>query len=242
MAFYESIAPWYDYIFPYSPAHKKFIEAELDGLAGKHIVDVGCGTGNLSLKLAESGAFVMGIDLDDQMLLMARSKAALVPQVTFSKLNMLQVNELAPAGSQDAVVCLGNTLVHLQRPGEMLSFFNQAGRLLKPGGKLLVQIINYDYVLDEGLDGLPAIDNEAVRFERVYEFREQDELINFKTTLTIKESDHVIRNSVPLFPLRRELLSHLLDEAGFNHIDFFGSFDRSPVTTTSIPLVISAGK
>jgi hypothetical protein len=40
MAFYESIAPWYDYIFPYSPAHKKFIEAELDGLAGKHIVDV----------------------------------------------------------------------------------------------------------------------------------------------------------------------------------------------------------
>ena len=242
MAFYESIAPWYDYIFPYSPAQKKFIETELDGLAGKHLLDVGCGTGNLALRLAEAGAFATGIDLDDQMLSLARHKGELEKRVEFVKLDMLHLQRVILHVSQDAVVCLGNTLVHLPSPGKILSFFNQVSRVIKPGGKLLFQIINYDYVLDEGLDRLPFIDNEFVMFERNYEFREQDELINFKTTLTIKESGRVIRNSVPLFPARRELLLHLLDKADFSKIRFFGSFDGSPATTSSLLLIVTAEK
>lgn len=242
MAFYESIAPWYDYIFPFTPAQKRYIDEELNGVNGKHIIDVGCGTGNLTLNLAASGAFVTGVDLDEQMLAIARHKGEFEDRAAFMRLNMLKLNEFFQAYSQDAVVCFGNTLVHLQSPGQILSFLNQANRCLNPTGKLMLQIINYDFVLDQGLDGLPTIDNEFISFERVYEFREQDELVNFKTTLTVKDSGKVIHNSVPLLPIRRDLLYHLLDEAGFNQINFFGSFDRATMIKDSFPLIVTAGK
>ena len=48
--FYNSIAEKYDAIFPLSPAHKVFFDAEV---YGKTVLDVGAGTGNLTAYLRE---------------------------------------------------------------------------------------------------------------------------------------------------------------------------------------------
>lgn len=242
MAFYKSIAPWYDHIFPASPLQVKFTEQQLSGLSPKKILDVGCGTGNLSLLLAEKGAMVTGIDLDAEMVSRAKNKAIGRAGLDFQVRDMLQISHQFEPLSLNAVVCYGNTLVHLLRSGDILSFFNQSAGLLKPGGHLLLQIINYDYVLDEGLDGLPTIENEHIRFERHYEFREQDEMINFKTLLTVKSSGLTITNSVPLHPVRRDFLRMLLQESGFGRIQFFGGFDSAPLTERSMPLIVTAQK
>ncbi|GAO29543.1 class I SAM-dependent methyltransferase [Geofilum rubicundum] len=242
MAFYQSIAPWYDQIFPASPMQVKFTAQQLSDLTQKTLLDIGCGTGNLSLLLADAGAQVTGIDLDSEMVKMAQSKAQGRAGLRFQVADMLQISKLFEPQSLDAVVCFGNTLVHLLRSGDILSFFNQSATLLKQGGHLLIQIINYDYVLDEGLDGLPTIENDHIRFERRYEFREQDEMINFKTHLTVKSTKQIIRNSVPLHPIRRDFLKMLLQESGFESIRFFGGFDGSELSERSMPLVISAQK
>lgn len=42
---------------------------------GMKILDIGCGTGNFSIKLAEKGCKVVGIDISDEMLSRARAKA-----------------------------------------------------------------------------------------------------------------------------------------------------------------------
>lgn len=42
---------------------------------GMKILDIGCGTGNFSIKLAKKGCKVSGIDLSDKMLILAREKA-----------------------------------------------------------------------------------------------------------------------------------------------------------------------
>jgi ubiquinone/menaquinone biosynthesis C-methylase UbiE len=41
---------------------------------GMHIIDIGCGTGNFSIKLAKMGCKVIGIDVSDEMLDIAREK------------------------------------------------------------------------------------------------------------------------------------------------------------------------
>lgn len=242
MAFYQSIAPWYDHIFPASPMQVKFTAQQLAALSHKTILDIGCGTGNLSLLLADAGARVSGIDLDTEMIKMAQAKAQSRPNLTFQVTDMLQISTQFKPLSLDAVICFGNTLAHLLRSGDILSFFNQSATLLKSGGHLLVQIINYDYVLDEGLDGLPTIENNHIKFERHYEFREQDEMINFKTHLTVKATGQSITNSVPLHPIRRDFLMKLLQESGFERIRFFGGFDGAPLSERSMPLIVTAQK
>jgi 2-polyprenyl-3-methyl-5-hydroxy-6-metoxy-1,4-benzoquinol methylase len=237
MAFYDSIAPWYDYIFPAAPAQVEFIEKRMGHLSNCKVADVGCGTGNLSIQLAHKGASVTGLDLDDEMLKLARLKSNAMENLDFVCADMLQLSGLFEPNSLDAVVCFGNTLVHLLRPGDVHSFFRQCKTVLKPGGWLLFQIINYDYVLDEGIMGLPSIDNEHICFEREYELREQDELINFKTKLTVKESNQVIRNVATLQPLRKDLLMQLLADTGYGERHFFGSFKQTPLLPTSTALV-----
>lgn len=242
MAFYKSIAPWYDHIFPASPMQLSFTTQQLAELSHKKILDIGCATGNLSLLLADAGARVSGIDLDTEMIKMAQEKAQNRPNLTFQVTDMLQIDTQFKPLSLDAVICFGNTLAHILRPGDILSFFSQSATLLKSGGRLLIQIINYDYVLDEGLDGLPTIENDHIKFERHYEFREQDEMINFKTRLTVKSTEHSVTNSVPLHPIRRDFLKKLLQESAFESIQFFGGFDGSTLSERSMPLIVSAQK
>ena len=51
------------------------ISLAADGVKGKKIIDVGCGTGLLSVKLAKAGALVTGIDLSKDMLTIAEKRA-----------------------------------------------------------------------------------------------------------------------------------------------------------------------
>lgn len=237
MSFYESIAPWYEQIFPLPPSQLKFVQTKLQGLKDKEIIDVGCGTGELSLQMAKQGAHVTGLDLDVQMVHLAREKAFDLPHLNFIQSSMLKLTNNFASASLDGVVCFGNTLVHLLKPGEVRKFFKQCREVLKPSGVVLLQMINYDNVLDNDLSSLPTIDNENIKFEREYQLREQDELINFKTTLTVKSSGKVIKNSVTLQPLRRELLKQILEDSGLTIVDVYGSFEMSPFMPSSLPLV-----
>jgi ubiquinone/menaquinone biosynthesis C-methylase UbiE len=53
---------------------KEALFALLPGLAGCRVLEVGCGTGNISLALAQRGAKVVGIDVSAPMLAAARRK------------------------------------------------------------------------------------------------------------------------------------------------------------------------
>ena len=82
MALFDAIADSYDewYLKPFG----QFIDEVESELAfsifkvekGMKILDLGCGTGNYTLRLAEEGAEVTGADLSEKMLQQAKQKAA----------------------------------------------------------------------------------------------------------------------------------------------------------------------
>lgn len=242
MSFYQSIADYYDFIFPPSVKQREFIEHELGGIDGKTILEAGCGTGNLAYLLAEKGASVTGIDLDREMVLKAEEKKSSNSSVVFENLNILRMNQRFSGRLFDGVVSFGNTIVHLKDVGEVKQFLQNSLDALKPGGKLMVQIINYDRILNEGINFLPTIENERITFERFYDFDESDDRIVFKTALTVKESGLVINNQVKLLPLRKGEMESLMKEVGFKDLQFQGSFDRDPLAEKSVPLILSASK
>jgi 2-polyprenyl-3-methyl-5-hydroxy-6-metoxy-1,4-benzoquinol methylase len=242
MSFYQSIAPYYDYIFPPTPMHVAFVKSKAGDIAGKRMLEAGCGTGNLALQLAGQGAVVEGIDLDPEMISAARGKAGLSENVRFNQLDILRISEKFEPNSFDAVVSFGNTLVHLKDADQVMQFLQQVKNVLKPGGSLMVQIIHYDRILNQKINALPTIDNEEIKFERFYDLDETEGFIDFRTVLTVKKRGQRIQNLVRLLPLRKGTIVELLQECGYKDIRFYGNFKEDDLTADSQPLIFTARK
>ena len=102
----------------------------LNGKPGERILDVGCGTGQLTAEIAQFGAEVVGIDSSPEMICAAQKN---FPQVRF---------EVADAAAMpfcnEFDVVLSNAALHWVRdqPGAIASI----ARALKPGGRLVFEM------------------------------------------------------------------------------------------------------
>ncbi|WP_276726094.1 class I SAM-dependent methyltransferase [Capnocytophaga granulosa] len=213
--FYNQIAEKYDFIFPLSPAHKTFFASELHG---KTILDVGAATGNLTAYLSSQGYEVTAIDLSERLIAKAAEKG-----VTVQQLNMLAIDELP---TFDNIVCIGNTLPHLDSKTSVQLFLQKAYGQLTQGGKLVLQLVNFQkyFAQQQGdyLGNLPLIENDKVKFERYYYLNEEGK-IRFKTIL-----DDTIKNEELLQPIFADQLTEWLTQIGFQAINLYGNFKKDP--------------
>lgn len=238
MEFYSRIAEQYDLIFPFSPPQKKFVQSSVSApLEEKNILDIGCGTGNLTIELSPLVNSITGIDLNPEMIKAAQQKS---DQPTFLCRNMLDLSKDFPPASFDTVLCFGNTVVHLDGMAQIAEFFSQVRKILKPNGKILLQIINYDRILTYKIDHLPTIENNHIKFERFYIYQEDIHRVNFDTRLTLKVSGEVIENSVQLYPILKDELKQVLIDSSFDTLHWYGNFKKEPLTNQAVPLVLEA--
>jgi len=240
--FYTSIAKYYQHIFPFNPSHVDFLRNVLP-YNGAKVLDVGCAIGDLSFALTHFGFPTWAFDFDAQMIEIAQNakqEDSMFP--VFEQLDMRLIDERYPEAYFNTIICFGNTLVHLLTDEDIRKFVLAAHRVLAPEGKLTIQILNYQYILDHQIKTLPLIDNEHICFERNYELSKGSELINFNTKLTIKSSGQEIENSVKLYAIRKNKLQELLEEAGFASFEFYGNFNAEPLTNKSLPLIVTSQK
>ncbi|WP_321996104.1 methyltransferase domain-containing protein [Draconibacterium orientale] len=236
--FYTSISTYYSEIFPFNPMQLKFVKNKLGELPAKYILDIGCATGELAAQLAEGGAEVIGIDLNNDLLQQAIDNKK-HEKLTFQQGNMLELTQDFEAQQFDAVLCFGNTLVHLNSETLVLQMLEGAKAVLKPGGQLLIQLLNYDYICSEPVEALPVIDTHNIKFIRHYNFAEDSDLIGFQTDLEIKAINRIVSNETSLLALKSEALRALLEKAGFQNIQFYANFKQEAFGGKHLPLVVS---
>lgn len=144
VAKFEELADhWWDRDGDFKPLHDinplrlDFIDART-GLAGKRVLDVGCGGGILSESMAHRGAEVTGIDLG-QAPLDAAHRHAQENGVNISYRNVA-VEALAKEqpGEFDVVTCM-EMLEHVPDPA---SIIDACSRLVRPGGHVFFSTLN----------------------------------------------------------------------------------------------------
>ncbi|WP_432355190.1 class I SAM-dependent DNA methyltransferase [Sporosarcina sp. A2] len=137
---YSQFASVYDELMqdiPY-PAYADLIHTALNGLSDKRILDVACGTGILSVILAERGANVTGIDLSEEMLTVAKKRA----QNRFPSLQFMHqaMQQLAVPDQFDAAVIPIDSLNYLEDEQQVNQTFKGIYDALLPGGLLLFDV------------------------------------------------------------------------------------------------------
>lgn len=135
---------WWDPDSEFKPLHAinplrlDWILSYTGSLAGKQVLDVGCGGGILSESLAQSGADVTGIDLAERSLKIARlhSLESGVP-VKYERISAEDMADQHP-GRFDVVTCM-EMLEHVPDPGSIIA---ACAKLVKPGGWVFFSTLN----------------------------------------------------------------------------------------------------
>ena len=243
MAFYTDLCDVYDALFPVSEAQRALFDRLLESGRVRRVADAGCGSGAQLLPFAEAGTDCVGFDPDPA--LAARASAKLEP-FSRARVTIGGFADVARIVSLpvDLLLCLGNSLVHVPQD-EAASFIRDAAGVLSAGGKILLQILNYERLLLGKITSLPLMTAEegAIEFRRSYLWEGQRR-VRFRTSLRISggEEPRVLRNDIPLYPIYPDELWDMLSRAGFSGISFFGDFAGSAFSPESEALVALAEK
>ncbi len=98
---------------------------------GARILDAGCGTGRVAIRLAELGYDCVGVDLDESMLAEARRAA---PGLTWLHADLATLS--LESGGFDLVVAAGN-VVPLLAAGTEAATVAHLAAAMRPGGRLV---------------------------------------------------------------------------------------------------------
>ncbi len=144
VAKFEALASrWWDRESEFKPLHDinplrlNFID-ERAGLAGKKVLDVGCGGGILSESMAQRGADVSGIDMGEAPLSVAKlHQLESGLKINYHRITAEELADQEPE-QYDVVTCL-EMLEHVPEPAKVIA---ACARLVKPGGQVFFSTIN----------------------------------------------------------------------------------------------------
>ncbi|MDH5571695.1 MAG: bifunctional 2-polyprenyl-6-hydroxyphenol methylase/3-demethylubiquinol 3-O-methyltransferase UbiG [Gammaproteobacteria bacterium] len=141
--FEELASRWWDPNSEFKPLHDinplrlDYID-QRTSLAGKNVIDVGCGGGILSESMAQRGAQVIGIDMGEAPLSVARlHQLESGVKVDYKRIT---AEEMAGQNPQrfDVVTCL-EMLEHVPDPASVIK---ACAEMVKPGGHVFFSTIN----------------------------------------------------------------------------------------------------
>lgn len=158
---YEDFAYIYDELMSDAPYDQwvKFVQDKLCqyGVEGKKMLDLACGTGELSVRFAKEGFDVTGVDLSPDMLSVARAKAD--EQGFRIPLFEQDMAQLQGIGSFDMIGIFCDSLNYLPAEEQVVQTFASAFEHLKNGGIFIFDVhslykvndlfVNHSFTLNE---------------------------------------------------------------------------------------------
>ena len=137
---FPALTAWYDRVIAVTTRESVWRERVVHLLAleaGERVLDIGCGTGSLSMRIGAvaPSAFIMGIDMDEEALAIARGK--FLRASSGMRLHRGLAQHL-PFASEKFDVVVSSLFFHHLRSTEKRDVLREARRVLKPAGRLVI--------------------------------------------------------------------------------------------------------
>ena len=142
--FSDLASRWWDLQGEFKPLHQinplrtDYIAQHAHGLAGKDVLDVGCGGGILAESMSRLGAIVTGIDMGEAPLEVARLHGLETGIKVDYQQNTAESFAALHPGKYDVVTCM-EMLEHVPDPASVIRACSQ---LVKPGGQVFFSTLN----------------------------------------------------------------------------------------------------
>ena len=198
------------------------------------VLDIPCGTGRISLPLAEKGYDVTGIDFNPNVIKLAKERSG------DKKVEFLQgdMREITYKEEFDLISCMWGSIGYFS-DDEDFNFFRASHDALRPGGAMIIDTFTLEIIMRI------YSQMDARKFESGYliEDREYDlrnSRINVEWTYISEEKKFKIHSSIRLYTYK-ELLD-MLQKAGFKEFLPFGGFNDEKFSINSRRLELIAIK
>ncbi len=230
--FYDALAPLFDVMTDWEDrlaGEMPFLREILRQSGARDLLDAACGSGGHALALAREGWSVSGADISPVMVGLAQAKAAAERlEVHFVRAGLDELPEKAQ-GPFDVVLCLGNSLPHLLRDEDLLAGLKGIAAVLRPGGVLVTQSLNYDLRWQRRPRFFQAQGGEwngqEVLVWRFADYLDEARQIAFHIALFHKGDkgwSHEVHTTLQR-PLFQAELAGALGEAGFDGVESYGA-------------------
>lgn len=198
---YETLAAMYDALMDdvdYE-AWADYIDRMLQkhGGPGKRLLDLGCGTGCISIPLAQRGYQVTGVDISEEMLAAAREKSrALQLDIDWRKQDLTSLQLFDEAGNEmvfDAAIATFDVFNHLTDPEDLQMLFHTLNPLLADEGVLLFDV-QTPYKLREYLGNhIFTLHRDDVEYMWENHFDEESQICTMNITFFLRQANGLYR-------------------------------------------------
>ncbi len=206
-----------------------------NGKKVKMVLELACGTGNVSIRLAKKGYEVIALDKSEDMLAEAKNKA------TDMGLDILFLNQdmcdFELYGSVDSIICLCDSINYITDENELLNVFKLCNNYLNPGGLFIFDvntIYKYEKILSDNSFS-ESTETAAYTWENYYD--SEKNINEYYVNFFIEDNKSGLYERFEEYHYQKayteNVISSLIEKAGmkvtgiFNEMEFCAPFKES---------------
>lgn len=218
---------------------------------GQSVLEVACGTGRVTLRLAQEGVDMLGTDLDEEMLKVARQKSEGIPNVGWERGDMRSLD----LGQRFGLIIMpGHSFQFMCTPEDQVQALETFMRHLTSDGTLIIHLDHQsvdwlgDLLRDLGGTFEPGGEikhprtGHTIRRENAWTYEQSTQTATVTTRWDeVDESGLVLqtweREPMPLHCVFRFEMEHLLARTGLENRIVYGDFFKNPLTENSSDMI-----
>jgi len=245
---YERFAYVYDELMKDAPYEKwlMILTAKLEqyGIDGRKVLDLACGTGEMTVELAQHGFEVTGVDLSDEMLLVANEKAVkLGLSIPLFQQNMAELEGL---GQFDCVTIFCDSLNYLRDEEDIVKTFSRVHEHLKDGGLFMFDIHSLYKMEEVFSDHTFAVNGEEVSYIWDCFPGEEPYSVEHDLSFFVRDEESGLYDRFDELHYQRtypvEQYKKWLEQAGFTFSEILADLEEAPLVTETERILFVASK